>query len=176
MKKLQILILAAAMCLLTGCVNRVEDGTELMEAGSYKAAADEFQAAIDDDKDVAQAYLGKGISYFELEAYPAAKQAFNDAISNGIEETPSLYNMLAICDMEQDNVSEAISSYQEGIALGDDADGTYAEVIQEMEYNLVVCYEKQRDWENAKAKMAEYIAKYPDDADAQKEAEFLETR
>ena len=45
-----------------------------------------------------------------------------------------------------------------------------------MEYNEIICYEQQSDWENAKAKITEYISKYPDDEAAQKEAEFLQTR
>lgn len=49
-------------------------------------------------------------------------------------------------------------------------------VLQEMRFNQIVCYEKLGDWENAKTKIAEYIQVYPDDADAQREAKFLETR
>ena len=45
-----------------------------------------------------------------------------------------------------------------------------------MEYNEIICYEQQSDWENAKAKITEYINKYPDDEAAQREAEFLQTR
>ena len=45
-----------------------------------------------------------------------------------------------------------------------------------MLYNEVMAYERLKDWEGAKVKMAAYVAKYPDDTDAQKEAEFLETR
>ncbi|MDE7066873.1 MAG: hypothetical protein K2O83_04225, partial [Schaedlerella arabinosiphila] len=52
----------------------------------------------------------------------------------------------------------------------------YSEVIREMKFNRVVCLEKKLDWENAKAAMAEYASLYPDDANAQKEAEFLSTR
>lgn len=51
-----------------------------------------------------------------------------------------------------------------------------AKVLQEMRFNQIVCYEKLGDWENAKTKIAEYIQVYPDDADAQREAKFLETR
>ena len=53
---------------------------------------------------------------------------------------------------------------------------SFSEVLQEMRFNQIVCYEKLGDWENAKTKIAEYIQVYPDDADAQREAKFLETR
>ena len=176
MRKMKLaLMIMAAMCLFTGCGNKVEDGTKLMEEGKYKEAADAYQEAIDEGKDLAEAYLGKGMAYFELEEYPAAKQALSDAIDSGIEETPIIYNMIAISDMEQGNIDTALVSFEKGISLAGSSD-EYDKVVQEMMYNVVVCYEKQTDWENAKAKIAEYIAKYPNDEDAQKEAKFLETR
>ena len=45
-----------------------------------------------------------------------------------------------------------------------------------MRFNIIAAYEKLEDWENAKAKLAEYTEEYPDDEQAAKEAEFLETR
>ena len=51
-----------------------------------------------------------------------------------------------------------------------------AEMIQEMRYNEVVCYEKLADWENAKQKASEYLIEYPEDTAMEREAEFLETR
>ena len=53
---------------------------------------------------------------------------------------------------------------------------SFSEVLQEMLFNQIVCYEKLSDWENAKSKIAEYIQVYPDDADAQREAIFLQSR
>ncbi|MDD3404205.1 MAG: tetratricopeptide repeat protein [Hespellia sp.] len=176
MKKGKIILLAmTVMLLFTGCGNKIKDGTKLMEEGKYKEAADAYQEAIDQEKELSEAYLGKGMAYFELKEYPAAKQAFSDAIANGAKETPIIYNMLAISDMEQDNIESALTSFEKGISLAGDSKD-YADVVQEMEYNVIACYEKQTDWENAKAKMEEYISKYPDDESAQKESEFLKTR
>jgi len=45
-----------------------------------------------------------------------------------------------------------------------------------MRFNQIVCYERLGDWENAKAKMTEYLQVYPDDAKAKREAKFLQTR
>ena len=47
---------------------------------------------------------------------------------------------------------------------------------KEMEYNVIVSYEKMQNWEKAKSKLNEYLEKYPDDETAKKEVEFLETR
>ncbi len=176
MKKMKIILVAMVCALLfSGCASKVDDATKLMEEGKYKEAAEVYQEAIDKEKDVSEAYLGKGMAYFELEQYPAAKQALSDAITNGAEETPIIYNMIGICGMEQENVDTALASFEKGILLAGDSD-EYASAVQEMEYNMVVCYENQRNWEKAKAKIAEYISKYPEDESAQKEAQFLESR
>ncbi len=36
-------------------------------------------------------------------------------------------------------------------------------LLQEMEYNVIVCYEKQADWENAKSAMKQYQEDFPED-------------
>ena len=41
---------------------------------------------------------------------------------------------------------------------------------------MIAAFEQSGDWESARAKLKEYIAEYPDDEKAQKEAAFLETR
>ena len=76
----------------------------------------------------------------------------------------------------------ALEQFNQGISLSqnsgtsmEDAE-SFSEVLQEMLFNQIVCYEKLGDWENAKTKIAEYIQVYPDDADARREAKFLETR
>ena len=50
------------------------------------------------------------------------------------------------------------------------------EMEQEIRYNIIAAYEQTGDWESVKVKLEEYLEDYPDDEDAKKEAEFLETR
>lgn len=167
MKKWKIFLAAViAMCLFTGCSNKIKEGTKLMEEKKYEDSIDVFQEAIEKGKQLGEAYLGTGVSYFKLKNYPAAKQALKDALKNGIEETPIIYNMMGVCDMEQGNIDTARESFEKGITLPTD-EKEYRQVIQEMRYNVIVCYEKQADWKNAKDKMKEYISKYPDDESAQ---------
>ena len=82
--------------------------------------------------------------------------------------------------MHLDDVQGALDAFKEGIALAEGTassdDPDYTEVLQEMKFNEVVCYEKLLDWESAKAKIQEYVSQYPDDEEAQKEAAFLSTR
>jgi hypothetical protein len=47
---------------------------------------------------------------------------------------------------------------------------------QELLFNQAVCYEYMGDFETAYTLFSEYIAKYPNDADARKELDFLSSR
>ena len=81
---------------------------------------------------------------------------------------------------EDDTAYSSVLEYiQTGLALADADDSEEApdaDMIREMKYNEIICYEKLADWENARQKAEEYLGEYPDDEAVQKEAEFLETR
>ncbi|SHJ68521.1 tetratricopeptide repeat protein [Hespellia stercorisuis] len=180
MKKFLIVLTVLMSCMLVGCTSKVADGVKLMEEGSYQGAVDKFQEAIDKGKNAGEAYRGQGMAYYELGDYASAQGALESALNNGVEETPIIYNMLGICYMKQDDMESAFNNFNLGIAVADELAGDdetdYSKTVQEMKYNIIICYEKQLDWESAKTKMAEYMIQYPDDTDAQKEAQFLETR
>ena len=65
-----------------------------------------------------------------------------------------------------------ISYYEKALDHSDCSD----DMKQEIQFNVIVCYEKLEDWDNAKAKLEDYVTAYPDDEKAAKEAEFLKTR
>ena len=94
---------------------------------------------------------------------------FQKALNAGTEKTGTLYNLLASCEMQLGDYQSALNHYN----LGLQSEGNSAELTQEMEFNQIAAYEKLYDWESAKAKIEEYIAKYPDDEAAKKEAEFF---
>lgn len=185
MKKGIISMLLAAF-LMTGCgekVNYIEQGTQQMEEQQYEEAVSSFQKSLEEKEDAAEAYRGLGMAYYEQQDYEAAREAFQNVLDNEGDAAPTLYNFIGICSMQLDDVKGALDAFQKGIELAGASDAKkdedapdYTEVVQEMKYNEIVCYEKQQDWETAKAKAEEYIAAYPDDKDAQKEAEFLRTR
>ena len=86
---------------------------------------------------------------------------------------------MGVCAMQTEDYADALSYIQSGLALADSQEGEDApdaSLIQEMKYNEIICCERQGDWDTAKEKVAEYLADYPDDETAQKEADFLETR
>ena len=93
----------------------------------------------------------------------------------------STYNLTAVCAMKTEDYAKALECFQAGIALaesktGDDKTKADTALLQEMEYNVIVCYEQQADWENAKSAMKQYQADFPEDDSVSKEAEFLQTR
>ena len=156
MKRLAAVILTASMGLaLAGCSgNPYKEGVSQLESKEYKQAEASFKEAVKQDKNTADAYRGIGIACWEQKEYKAALKAFKNAIKAGTKENATLYNLMGGCALKLDS----------------------DELKKEMEYNVIVSYEKMQNWEKAKSKLNEYLEKYPDDETAKKEVEFLETR
>lgn len=172
MKKGVALAVLLTCCMFTGCARPTEDGLKLLQEQKYEEAAEKFRQSIEKDKDLAEAYRGLGLAYWELEDYENAKDAFENALEQGAEATGTIYNFLGICEMKAENMEEALSYFRLGIA----SEGNSEELQREMEMNEIVVCEELGDWELAKSKLAEYTVKYPNDEKAAKESEFLETR
>lgn len=171
-KRLGVVFLAVCVLFLSGCANAMKEGVEHLEQKEYSEAVKSFETVIQDGKNVGEAYHGQGIAYWELKEYDKAKEAMEKALENGVEGTANLYQTLGDSCMQLEKYEEALSSYWKGMAC----DGLTEEQLQDMLYNEVMAYEGLKDWDGAKVKMEAYVAKYPDDEKAKKEAEFLETR
>ena len=183
MKKRWMTILAAAVVaagVTGGCGNLQKSGVDALEKGEYDEALADFQEMTESGgNDVAEGYRGLGMTYYEMEDYENALEAFRNAADNGAEQSIQMYNLMGVCAMQTEDYASALEYIQSGLALtstSDGADKADAELVQEMKYNEIICYEQQADWENAKQKVTEYLEVYPDDETVQKEAEFLETR
>lgn len=172
MRQMILMVWVAVMVVLTGCANAVEDGTKLLEQGDYAAAEEKFQKSIDDGKDVSEAYRGLGICYFEQEDYAGAANAFGMALDLGAEETATIYNMLGVCAMKTENPEKAVYYFENGQNFPDAGQ----EILKEMSFNLVCAYEQVGDYVSAREKLEIYVGLYPDDANAAKELEFLNTQ
>ncbi|MEF9916809.1 MAG: tetratricopeptide repeat protein [Lachnospiraceae bacterium] len=172
MRKIMLLIAVLSCCFLAGCSNPAKEGVALLDKGEYKEAIKVFQKSIKKDKNLGEAYRGQGLAYWELEKYEKAESCFIKAIDNGAKKTGTIFNFIAICNMKQGKMKEALNYFNLGLSMK----GNSKKLTQEMEYNEVVVCENLKDWESAKTKMAAYAVKYPEDTKALKEAEFLETR
>lgn len=85
------------------------------------------------------------------------------------EPDAAIYNNLGICLMNQQRYDEAVTAFENGIAMG------ASDYLQELTFNRIVAYEYTGNFEQAKTMMQEYLQIYPDDARAKKENEFLKT-
>ena len=191
-RKIRYLVLSAAlMCVLTACSkNGIKEGTELLEKGDFEKAASVFEQAAKEAETegerAPEAYRGMGMACYALEDYEGTRQNLQKALDEGGLETPIIYNLIGVSSMKLEEYDTALAAFDKGTGLPEigvvsrgskeEETADYSEVIREMKFNRVVCLEKKLDWENAKAAMAEYASLYPDDANAQKEAEFLSTR
>ena len=181
--------LVLALCFLSGCSNAVKDGAKLLEEGNYEEAVTMFeQVTADEDASSAQlaeAYRGLGLASYELKQYDRVAGYMEKALEAGGEETPTLYNLTGISAMRQEEYETALDAFEKGIGLYElkDKSGTdwqkkssetdYQEVLREMKFNRIICYEKLYNWEQAKNAVEEYLEEYPDDEAAQHEAAFL---
>ena len=126
------------------------------------------------------------MAYYELKEYDKVLESMQKALDDGVQRTAELYNIMGVSAMQQEDYESALKYFDEGISYAQSKDAVnaskskkevdYSDLIQEMRYNQVVCYEKQENWEEAKNAANEYIADYPNDEDIEKEVEFLETR
>ena len=176
-----VILSLTAVFLITGCADAASQGVKSLRDGDYTGALSQFQEAVDSGNadEAADGYQGMGMTYYETGDYAAALEAFQNALDRGAEQTVQLYNLAGVCAMQTEDYETALGYIQAGLALADTASGSDAaseELLQEMRYNEIVCYEQQADWDNAKQKITEYLEEYPDDEAAQKEADFLQTR
>ncbi|MCI8293099.1 MAG: tetratricopeptide repeat protein [Hespellia sp.] len=178
MRKVLVILAVLMLCVLSGCekTDYMQDGTASLEAGRYEEAVETFEKAVEEEENIGEAYRGIGIARYELEQYEEALKSFEEALKYEIEKTPTIYNLMGVCDMRLESYQSALNNFQVGITTAENAEEDYSEIIREMKYNEVICYEKLLDWNNAKTKIEEYIAAYPDDSEAAREAQFLRTR
>ncbi|MBR0164645.1 MAG: tetratricopeptide repeat protein [Lachnospiraceae bacterium] len=101
--------------------------------------------------------------------YGYAVRVYSDFIAQD-QTSAEIYNRRGVCLMRQGEYTAAIADFEAGIALAD------ASVQQTLLRNEISAYEYAGNFQSAKRLMSEYIRMYPDDADAQREWEFLSTR
>ena len=190
-RKKAVIVLGIALTLsgvLSGCENNGKAAVEALEKGDYKEAEAQFKEMTEqkDKEKAAEGYRGLGITYYSQEQYEQAMEMFSSAVEKGVKETTQLYNLMGSCAMRLEDYEKALEYYKAGIALNDTSSDeektdknvqkSDEEMIREMKFNEVVCYERLAQWEQAKEKVKEYLSEYPDDEKMMKESQFLETR
>ena len=155
-RKLLLGILAMSLC-LNGCSSNIRDGVALLEDGKYEEAISAFQLEIAEDKNLDEANRGMGIAYYELEDYAEAVECFGEALSQGTEETASLYQLMATSCMKMEDYENAIANYEKVLTMEDCTE----EMKKEALFNRVAAFENLSDWESAKDALQAYLEFYP---------------
>lgn len=133
----------------------------------YEAAADALIQAI--DLEYPDAMLLLGSVYLEMDDSAGARSMYQEYLTAG-DSPARAYNGLALCDIYDGQYDSALENIVGGLEEADE------EERQGLLFNEIAVYEYQRDFETAKAKMAEYLEQYPDDQEAVRENQFLSTR
>lgn len=167
------LMILSISAMLTGCIGSpYKAGIKSLEDGEYSKAAESFKEAIEEEKNLADSYRGLGIALWEEEDYQGSYDAMEQALEQGSEENATIHSIMGNCAMQTKAYEKAAEHYEAALLMEDIS----AELEKETQYNLIAAYEYAGNIEKAKETVGEYIASYPDDADAVKESDFLETR
>lgn len=136
--------------------------------GKYDEARQSFEAARKgDDSDKLILYLGR--SYEALGDMNYAATLYREYLDKD-PDSASIYNEEGLMYLKQEEYMKALTAFENGKALNDPS------YNQSLMFNEAVTYEYLLDFKKAGVLMKEYLEKYPDDEEAQREYIFLSTR
>ena len=135
--------------------------------GDYSNARVYLEKAQDFTKPESILVLGK--TYEAMSDYSYAATLYAQYLEKK-GNNAAVYNQLGVCRWKLEDYEGALSAFSFGLKLDD------PEWQKELLYNEAVTYEYLLDFDTAREKMDEYLAKYPKDDAAQHEALFLATR
>lgn len=136
--------------------------------GKYDEARQSLETARkDDESDKLILYLGR--SYEALGDDNYAATLYREYLEKD-PDSASIYNEEGLMYLKQEEYMKALTAFENGKALNDPS------YNQSLMFNEAVTYEYLLDFKKAAVLMKEYIEKYPDDEEAQREYIFLSTR
>ena len=147
-------------------MDNYDRGRMLYHIGKYNEAVMALEKV--DRKSHEDAALYLGMSYEAMGDYNYAASVYNSGIENSTN--PALYNQLGLCQMKRGAYKEALEAFQMGLACED------ASMKQSLRFNEAIAYEYIADFETARKLLGAYLKDYPNDAEAQREMQFLQTR
>lgn len=151
-----------------------DDADTLMQKGriytllaDYDNAVEMLKKAIEKENTKANYYLGQ--TYSKMGDAENAQAYFQAYLDSGEADSYDLMNM-GQAQMDDGHYDTAITYFSAALELESVPNK------QQIWKNLIVSYEYSKDFESAKTQMEQYLDEYPDDEDASKEYQFLETR
>lgn len=107
-RKWMTIMTAAALAagVACGCANPEKSGVEALKNGEYQEAEAQFQEMTQSGsgEDAAEGYRGLGMTYYEMEDYAGALEAFRQAVDNGVQQSVQLYNLMGSARCRQRNM------------------------------------------------------------------------
>ncbi len=135
--------------------------------GDYDNAVKNLQKAIEEKLVKANYYMGE--VYQKKGDSDSAQQYFQTYLDSGEADTYDLMNM-GQAQMDDGNYDTAITYFK--TALDMESVPNKQQIMKAM----ITAYEYSGDFASAKSQMEEYLDDYPDDQEASREYQFLETR
>jgi tetratricopeptide (TPR) repeat protein len=136
--------------------------------GKYDAALSELEESYTAGFSEADYYIGE--IYRIRKDYAKAVYYYENYIKSGKINPPGVYNQIAACLIRTGSYEDALEYLEQGIAYNN------AGMSRVFLRNEIIAYENLGRFEDAGKKMEEYLIRYPEDAEAQKEAEFITAR
>lgn len=136
--------------------------------GDYDLALTELEKSYKNGFNEADYYIGE--VYRNKKDYTKAVYYYEEYINSGKVNRSNVYNQAAVCLFKVDDYKKAIKYLELGIKYND------AGTIQTLKKNEIIAYENLGDFNKADEKLKDYLGSYPEDKDAIREAEFIETR
>ncbi|NLG02936.1 MAG: tetratricopeptide repeat protein [Clostridia bacterium] len=136
--------------------------------GQYEDARNSFEQAAK-SIDTVEMILFLGRTYEAMGDVNYAASLYDNYLQKHEGAAP-VYNQLGICRLGSKEYEQALAAFEAGIALEDES------LMQSLKYNEIVAHEYLCDFKKAAVLMSEYLKKYPDDAKAIRENDFLKSR
>lgn len=135
--------------------------------GDYDHAVEQLDKAIDLGSDDAILYRAQ---VYEVQGDSEKAQSLYENYVETNSDNPAALGNLGSMLLEEGKYDEALTYIQMALASEDVSNE------QELRKNEILAYEYKKDFASAKEKMQSYVVDYPEDAEAQREYQFLQTR
>lgn len=135
--------------------------------GDYEKAKVSLENAKTEETDEIILLLGK--SYEQLGDFNYATSVYKNYLDEH-PESAVIFNQLGLCKMKSGEYEEALSAFRSAANVENNG------MSRILEFNQIAAYEHVGNFRQAAVLMEEYLKKYPEDAEAKREYEFLKSR
>ena len=136
--------------------------------GLYDLALSEFSEGFANGFYDSYYYIGE---IYEIQKdYATAIYYYEKYIESGKNVSPFVYNKIGTCLMKMNEYKQALSYFEKGLEFQIPSD------LKILHRNSIVAYENLGMFDVAYDNLKEYLERYPEDLEAQREEKFLRTR